>query len=185
MKKYVRCKVCGFIMEEKALEGVCPACGVPKTAFVEHKLNINEKRQAILDLHIHPITVHLPEATAIFMVGFMIIAFLAAGTIKDNLETANKILSFFFPITILVAIFSGIYDGKIRFKKLSPPYLKLKIYLGIVLLVTSIISAVLFQIYFSNFAAKIIIFVLSLINLVLCAIIGKVGGKLMESKMPG
>lgn len=172
-------------MEEKDLQGVCPACGVPKTAFVEHKLNISEKRQAILELHIHPITVHLPEATAIFTVGFMILSFLMKGTIHDNLETTSKVLSFFFPMTVLVAIFSGIYDGKVRYKKLSPPYLKLKINLGILLLAFSILSAVLFQIYFHGAAAKTIVFLLSLINLSLCGAIGKLGGKLIEAKMPG
>jgi uncharacterized membrane protein len=172
-------------MEEKDLKEVCPACGVPKTAFVEHKMNISEKRLAILDLHIHPITVHLPEAIAILTVGFMVLAFLTSGGIKESLETTTKVLSFFFPITVVVAIFSGIYDGKIRFKKLSPPFLRIKMQLGIVLLVLSVVSAILFQTSFDGSGMKVLIFVLALINLVLNAVIGKLGGKLMESKMPG
>jgi uncharacterized membrane protein len=57
--------------------------------------------------------------------------------------------------------------------------------LGIVLLVLSVVSAVLFQTSYDGSGMKVLIFVLALVNLVLNAVIGKLGGKLMESKMPG
>ncbi|AGF58467.1 putative membrane protein [Clostridium saccharoperbutylacetonicum] len=185
MKKYVRCKVCGFIMEEAELKDVCPACGVPKTAFVEHKFNINEKRQKILDLHLHPISVHFPEAIAVFILGFFILSFILPEDMSNNLLTVNKTLSIFFPITVIMAFVAGIYDAKVRFKKLSPPYLKIKIYLGIALFIGSLLMPGLFIIVSYTAVSKIFIFIVALINLGLCVVLGKMGSKLFECVMPG
>lgn len=185
MKKYVRCKVCGFIMEEKNLKDVCPACGVPKTAFVEFKYSISEKRQQILSMHLHPISVHFPEAIAVFLTGFLCLAFLLSGTISDDLIIVNKTLSIIFPITIIVGFISGLYDAKIRFKKLSPPYIKIKIYLGVFLFISSILTLVLLQSSSYTALIKTILIILAIINLGLCTVLGKIGGTLIDSKMPG
>ena len=185
MKKLVICKVCGFVMDEKDLKDVCPACGVPKTAFVEYKSRINEKRSTKLGLHLHPITVHFPEAIAVFLVGFMALAFITTGSFHSNLMTTSMILSVFFPITVIIASVTGIYEGKLRFKKLSPPWLKIKIYLGVTLFLDSLIIFYLFQIDYTNLTVKLLIFIFSLISLVLSAILGKMGGKLTECIMPG
>lgn len=185
MKKLIKCKVCGFIMEEKDLKDVCPACGVPKTAFIDYKYTISEKRQEKLNLHIHPITVHFPEAIAVFTVGFLVLSLIFSGNLGNNFFITVKILSIFFPITILIAILSGIYDGKIRFKKLSPPYLKIKIYLGSILFVSSILTALLLQFSFSSLGGKLLVLVLTFANLVINIVLGKMGGKLIDSKMPG
>ena len=80
---------------------------------------------------------------------------------------------------------SGIYDGKVRFKKLSPPYLKIKIYLGVILFVSSILTIVLIETSFRTVSEKAIVFVLSLVNLATCTALGKIGGNLTDSKMPG
>lgn len=185
MKKLVICKVCGFVMEEEDLKGVCPACGVPKTAFVEYKPKVNVKRLKVLGLHIHPITVHFPEAIAVFLTGFLFLTFLPIGTFKTDLMLTNKVLSIFFPITIIIASISGIYDGKVRFKKLSPPWLKIKIYLGVALFIVSLILLYLFNLGYYDTTVKVLAFVLSLISLGLSAVLGKMGGKLIEAIMPG
>jgi uncharacterized membrane protein/rubredoxin len=185
MKTYVRCKVCGFIMEEKDLKGVCPACGVPKTAFVEHKYNINEKRQNILSLHLHPISVHFPEAIAVFLVGFLLLSFITSEAISNDLLTVNKVLSLILPLTIIAAGISGVYDAKIRFKKLSPPYLKIKIYLGSLSFILSIIMLFLFMWPSYTLITKVLLVILAMVNLGLCVVLGKMGSKLIDSVMPG
>ena len=185
MKKYVKCKVCGFIMEERNLKEVCPACGVPKTAFIEFKYSISEKRQQILSLHLHPISVHFPEAIAVFLAGFLCLAFITTGTISDDLIIVNKTLSIIFPLTIIAACITGIYDAKIRFKKLSPPYIKIKIYLGILLFVSSIFTLIFLQSSSYNTPIKVILVILAFINLGVSVVLGKIGGTLIDSKMPG
>lgn len=185
MKKYVRCKVCGYIMEEGDLKDVCPACGVPKTAFVEHKYNVSEKRLHIISLHLHPISVHFPEAIAVFLFGFFILSLITPDSISNNLITTNQILSFFYPITVVLAFVAGIYDAKIRFKKLSPPVLKMKMYLGILLFVFSLIMPILFIAVSYTMVTQFLIFIVSIANLLLCVALGKMGGKLIDSVMPG
>lgn len=185
MKKYVRCKVCGFVTEEKNVKDVCPACGVPKTAFIEHKPIISEKRNNVLNLHIHPILVHMPEAIAIMSIIFLVGAFTTDTRVSNDFTATVKVLSMSFPIFIAAAIISGIYDGKIRFKKLSPPLLRIKIYLGIALCAASLFTAILTQIDTLTAMNKVEIILLSIINLGLCTALGKIGGTLGESKMPG
>lgn len=185
MKNYVRCKVCGYIMEAKDLKEVCPVCGVPKTAFVEYKYTISEKRQNILKQHLHPISVHFPEAIAVFLIGFLLLSFITPEDISNDLLIVNKTLSIFFPLTVLIACMAGVYDGKIRFKKLSPPYLKLKIYLGAALFVGSILVLILFFLAPYTFLVKLALFIISLVNVGLCVILGKMGGTMIGSVMPG
>lgn len=185
MKNYVRCRVCGFIMEEADLKDVCPACGVPKTAFVEHKFTIKEKRLQLLNLHLHPISVHFPEAIAVFLVGFLLLSFITPDYMSNNLLIVNKVLSIFFPLTVLLAFIAGIYDAKIRFKKLSPPYLKVKIYLGIGLFIGSLVMPFLYIFSADTLIMKLLILIISIINLLLCVRLGKIGGRLIDSVMPG
>jgi uncharacterized membrane protein len=172
-------------MEQKDLKEVCPACGVRKTAFVEFKYPINQKRQDILSLHLHPISVHFPEAISVFSVGFLFLSFLTTSSFSSDLITTVRILTLFFPLAILIASLTGIYDAKIRFKKLSPPYLKIKLYLGIALFISSLLMIFIIQTKFSNFTGKSAFMFLSLINLLLSAILGRIGGSLIDSKMPG
>lgn len=185
MKNYLRCRVCGFVMDETHLKELCPACGVKKTAFVEFKYPISEKRQSILSLHLHPISVHFPEAISVFSVGFLFLSFITTGSFSTDLITVVRTLTFFFPLTILIASLTGIYDAKIRFKKLSPPYLKIKLYLGIALFISSLLTIFILQTNFSTFAGKSIFMFLSLINLIISAVLGRIGGSLIDSQMPG
>ncbi|MDP4088959.1 MAG: rubredoxin-type Fe(Cys)4 protein [Bacillota bacterium] len=186
MKKLVICKVCGFIMEEKELKDVCPACGVPKTAFVEYKSKVSEKRSAILDLHFHPITVHFPEAIAVFLVGFTVLSFIFGGGFGADLMTTNLILAYFFPVTVVIASATGVYDGKVRFKKLTPPWLKIKIFLGTALFVVSLIVLCLFLgTDYTSSGGRLLIFLFSTIGLGLSVALGKMGGRLIHAVMPG
>lgn len=185
MKNSIRCKVCGYVMDEKNLKDVCPACGVPRTAFAPYKPSISEKRENVLNLHLHPISIHFPEAIAVFTAFFMIVAFITSGTLSNDLIIANKMLLILFPITIIVAFLTGLYDAKIRFKKLSPPLLKRKIVIGVILFVSSIASLILIMNVPFSSGEKCILLILSLVNVVTCVALGTIGGTLIDSKMPG
>lgn len=184
MKKYVKCKVCGFIMEEDELKDVCPACGVPKSAFIEFKDIVSSKRRRILNLHIHPISVHFSESIAVLSIPLFIIALITSGALNNYILFTLKTLSVLLPFSVVLAFLTGIYDGKVRFKKLSPPYLKLKIYIGTILLLSSIITPFLL---FSTLTTliKVLLFILLILNLLCSSILGKLGGRLIDSVMPG
>lgn len=184
MKKYMKCKVCGFIGEENQIKTVCPACGAPHTAFQSYTYNINEKRLKILNMHIHPILVHFPQALAFLSLIFIIIAFLAKGTTSSNFIIVEKILSILIPITVFIAIEAGVFDAKTRFKKRFGSLLKQKILIGTIFLTSSIISALLINYEIFTALGKVSIVLLSLVGFLCSGLLGKIGGTLLESKLP-
>lgn len=185
MKTYMRCKVCGFIGEEKEMQGVCPACGVPKTAFESYKYTISEKRLKILNFHLHPILVHFPQSIAMLSLMFLIVAFATKGTISANLIIVEKLCSVLLPISVIIAMAAGFLDAKQRFTKKFGPRVKQKMIIGAVFFASSVLSAIL--IYSETFSTggKVVIITLSLICFACSAVLGKLGGTLLDAKLPG
>lgn len=185
MKEYVRCKACGFITEAGKAEGICPACGVPHTAFEPYKPLVSEKRRKMMDLHIHPIIIHFPQAFGILGLILMLLIPISSGSFKITLIDTAKVILTVLPFSVLLGFLSGLYDGKLRFKKVSTPILRRKIGLGISFIVFSSICAIFIQ------SAEITttIIMLELLSLFLCNIcaagLGKMGASLLESKLPG
>jgi len=183
MKTLVRCKACGYIMEEGHLKDKCPACGVPKTAFEPYNSKVSEKRENFLSLHVHPILVHIPQGIMILYPFFTLAAILfPTGRIKSQLIDITVLLGILMPLFVVIAIITGVIDGKVRFKKLKTPDLLKKIYLGLILLVLTFILSILI---ISGVTDLLIIFVFSLGFLTLSAFLGRIGSKLTEAKLLG
>jgi uncharacterized membrane protein len=140
-KCYVRCKACGFIIEEGKLGDFCPACGVKRVAFIPDTERISDKRRALLEAHIHPIIVHIPQAFAFSALVLAIGLLFIPGSLLIHTWYSLQVLAFFLPIAGIAGLLSGLYDGKIRFKKVSTPYLKQKIIIGCVFIVDSMALA--------------------------------------------
>lgn len=185
MKKYVRCKVCGFIGEEKEMQDVCPACGVPKTAFESYHYTISEKRLKVLNFHLHPILVHFPQSIALLSLVFLIVAFTTKGTMSANLMIVEKLCSVLLPISVVFAMGAGYLDAKQRFTKKFGPRVKQKIIIGAVFFAASVLSTILIYTKAFNTGGKAAIIVLSLICFACSGLLGKLGGSLLEAKLPG
>ena len=189
MKNQVRCKACGFIMNQDKLGEVCPACGVPKTAFEEYKDPMSEKRKRIIDMHMHPIIIHFPQAFGIaipaFIVLGLILNFISEHPFSELFFSAVAVLIFFLPLSAAVAIIAGIIDGHTRFKKLNTIILKQKIVTGMILLVLSAIMAVYSLIDPVTSSSFIFVFILSLLCVPCQIMLGQLGSKIMDSKLPG
>ncbi len=184
MPNLVRCKACGFVIREDRLGDVCPACGVPRSSFEPYKEKVSEKRQKILDMHLHPVLVHFPEAFGIFILILSAIGFIATGGFRAVLLCAIPLLAIFLPIFAVFAILSGVLDGKTRFKKLDTPHLKKKIIFGTVFLGLSIILAIGSSIMIYTPYGLIFVFSLSLACVLVGGILGLIGGSLLEAKLP-
>ena len=183
MKKYLKCKVCGFIGQEGAIKKVCPACGAPITAFESYEYKMSEKRLKILKMDIHPILVHFPQSLAFLSLVFIVAAFFSQGEIRGDIITTEKILSILLPITVLIAMVGGTIDAKTRFKERFGPLIKQKIVLSSILLATSIITAILFnQEAFSALGMASII-ILSIVCFTCSFLIGKKGSNLDDAKL--
>jgi len=186
MKQYVRCKACGYIMEADKLGQFCPACGVSAKVFEPYEEKISEKRKRILDLHIHPIIVHLPQGMApLIVVLAAALAVLGEGSLRSILLDATRVLAVLLPLSTLLAIGSGILDGKTRFKKLTTQILVRKMVTGALFFALSLAAGVL-ALFTPLAAAALGAFaVLELLSLVAAVLLGHWGFGLINARMPG
>jgi uncharacterized membrane protein/rubredoxin len=185
MSELMRCKACGFIADNNNIKRVCPACGLPKTVFEPWKEKISKKRKMLLELNLHPISVHFPQAIASFIPLFIIGYLFLEQEIGIQLLTASKILAWLFPFSVIGAIIAGLFDGKIRLKKLTTPFLKRKIILGTILF---IFSSVIFALVVSQGLEQNNIYLilgLSIAAIVCQVFLGKIGSKLMYTRLNG
>jgi len=178
----LKCKACGYIIDQGKLKDVCPACGLPKTVFEPYKDNASPGRNAIINMHLHPIAVHFPQAFVIVLIPLIVI-----GLITDinDIMAAAKVLSLVLPAFTLAALIAGLIDGKIRFKKLSTPALKTKIIFGTILLILScIVASTVFLFGLGTISALTVVALL-----ILCTgcqvVLGSIGAKLMMAKLGG
>jgi hypothetical protein len=180
-----RCKACGLILDESKIGDLCPACGVPRSAFEPYTERVSLNRKRLLDLHIHPIMVHIPQALIsllpLMVAGLIIlpeqygIAFLNTATVLSSL----------LPLSAGAAALTGIVDGRIRFKKITTPYLKKKMMIGgIMLLMTVGMAAIALTAGFSGFYVPLYL-ALNAACLLCQYLLGTIGVRLMFSVLPG
>ena len=130
MSEMVICKSCGFIMEKGKLGDRCPACGVPAKMFLPHDERISPRRKMLLSLDIHPVMVHFPQAFTATILLLSLAGLVVHGPLGPFLEATVRTLGALLPFTIALSFISGLFDGKLRFRKVSTPLLKKKMILG-------------------------------------------------------
>ncbi|HPV42111.1 MAG TPA: rubrerythrin [Spirochaetota bacterium] len=181
----LKCKACGFIINEKKLGNICPACGVSRSAFEPYKENISKKRKTILGLNLHPIAVHFPQAFVTIIPPFLLLGVAVNPPLGHELLVTVKIAALLMPFTVAAAFICGVIDGKTRFKRLTTPYLKRKISAASVLLLLSAAMAVTVFIYGTEYPGRLILLLLSL-GCIACEIyLAEIGKTLINSKLPG
>lgn len=186
MKELARCKSCGFIMEKDKLHGVCPACGVPDKMFEPYVEKIAPFRKFILSLDLHPIMVHYPQAFSMSVFLLSLLALFTAGGLHDKIVSAIVVLGSVLPVTVILAFCAGVYDGTIRFRRVTTPILKKKIALGALFFLFScaICAAVVFR-PLTGWQAFLSVTGLSLAAIVCGGYLSRLGTSLLNSKFPG
>ncbi len=185
-KKLMICSVCGYIINEGYKGDVCPACGVAKTAFQPYVDKMSPKRRKILNLHIHNILVHFPQAFSLLMLFLIVMSLFLKESSKFDFMTTFKILSFFLPFSVVVSIISGVIDGKTRFKRITTPILKKKITVAILFFIFSIGVVLLLNV--STIAPAVLLRLLIVLTGIcaLCSLfLGYNGGRLSGKEVPG
>ncbi|MBN1534035.1 MAG: hypothetical protein JXA20_15300 [Spirochaetes bacterium] len=180
-----RCKACGLIINESKIKDLCPACGVPKITFEPYTERVSLNRKRLLDLHMHPIMVHIPQAL------ISLLPLMVAGHILlperygiAFLHTAT-VLSALLPVSAAATVVSGMLDGRIRFKKITTPYLKQKMLIGgIMLLMTVGMAAIAVTSGFVGFYVPLYLG-LNALCLLCQYLLGTIGVQLMFSVLPG
>lgn len=184
MDNTIRCKACGLVLPEKSLKEVCPACGVPKTSFEPYKDTVSAERRFILNLHLHPIIVHFPQAFSVLIPFLIIGTIIIDGGWGERFQYTLDILSLLLPLSTIAAIATGLIDAKMRFKKYSTPYIRIKIIAGSALFVLSS-SLAGFLWGPPSGVSDAVILGISIMCVICNVILGMTGGKLMEAILPG
>jgi rubredoxin/peptidoglycan/LPS O-acetylase OafA/YrhL len=186
MANLMRCKACGFVTDQGKIKDVCPACGVPAKMFEPYTHAVSLKRRRILDLHTHPVLVHFPQAFALTLFLLSFFAFFVPQILLAILDHTIKVLSALLPFFVIPAIATGILDGKLRFRKVTTPLLKKKILLSLIFFITAVVLAALaLSGGFLTSPTHIIFTLLTLIISLCGALLGLIGGKLLDAKFPG
>ena len=186
MVNFIRCKACGYVTREGKIKDICPACGVGAKMFAPYTDPISEKRRMLLGLHSHPIMVHFPEAFSITLFLLAVSSYFAPGAIKEALFAAIQVISLPLPFFVILAIITGLFDGKIRFRKVTTPLLKKKIVIGMFLLIISIaLTFVAFSGWLPASPVREYFILLTIIAVACGTGLGLIGGDLMDAKFPG
>jgi rubredoxin len=181
----LRCKACGYIINENKLGDICPACGVPRTAFEPYKENISKKRKMILGLNLHPIAVHFPQAFATLIPPFILLGVAVGQSVGYDLLATVRVVSVLMPLTVAAAIAAGLIDARTRFKKLSTPIIIKKIITGSILLALSILVAAVAIVYGTDYPGRLFLLILSL-GCIICEIfLAEIGKTIINAKLPG
>jgi hypothetical protein len=130
--------------------------------------------------------VHFPQAFAITLFLLAVLSYVASPAIKEALFTSIQVISFLLPYSAILALLTGLFDGKIRFRKLTTPFLKKKIIIGLLFINISIALAFLaFSGGLPTSPIREYFTLLAIIAVVCGAGLGLLGGRLMEAKFPG
>ncbi len=186
MDDFIRCKACGYVTTKGKLGDVCPACGVPAKMFEAYKHPLSPHRRRPLDLHMHPVAVHFPQAFGLTLLLLSLLALVMPDSLRSDLHATQRVLAFALPFFVLLSIATGLFDGKIRFRKLTTPFMKKKIFLGGVLFC---VSVALFGLAASgqmhNTVTQICFATLATAASLCGALLGLIGGRLLDAKFPG
>lgn len=185
MKQLVMCKTCGFIIDEEKLRNICPACGAGRNEFRNYTENISARRKRILDLNIHPMILNFPQAISVLIPVCIIIASNFPATIRGDFMSTARVLAFLFPAAVLAAFCAGLFDARVRFGKLSTPYIKRKIILGIILYILSAVIALLVFQYGYSSKTQPVILILSGLSIACEVLLASIGKKLRNAVIGG
>ena len=182
MQQMVICKSCGYIMAQSKLGETCPACGVKAQMFIPHDERISDKRKLLLALDLHPILVHFTQAYTATILALSLLALLVKPGWLERIMTVVIVLGYAVPFTVVAAFAAGLYDGKIRFRKVKTPLLVKKMVLGSILFA---LTCGVFLCVLCNPLPLALIALLSAIAMVCASILGFWGVSLLNSRFPG
>lgn len=179
------CKPCGYVMTESELGDVCPACGLPRKVFTEHKERMSAGRSKWLHLDLHPIAVHFPQTLLVLMLQALLLNVVFPNFHPSVMLGAATFTAVLFPFSVLGAFLSGLADGKMRFKSLTTPTMKKKILYSTFMLIASIFTPFLALGNVDSLMTKLLLIVCGLVALVCGFVLGHEGKRLMNIGMGG
>jgi uncharacterized membrane protein len=186
MAELLRCKSCGYVVEAGRVGQVCPACGVPRKMMEPWKDPLSPRRRFLLGLDVHPIIDHFSISFATCAVVVAVLVLLFPDFFRQAAANLMRVFIGVLPFTVLASYVSGLYDGKLRFRRTSTPALRVKKVLGALFLIFTATAAVLTFMLdpFTTWVSASII-VLEVLGLVCAFVLGRSGKDLLSAYFPG
>jgi O-antigen/teichoic acid export membrane protein len=183
----VRCKACGYIMEQGKLRDRCPACGAPRTSFEPYTDPVGPRRRRTLSFHLHPIAVHFPTTLAVAVFIFSFAAPFFGGQARVYLTDTTKILALFLPLTIILAVALGWIEGLIRFRKIgNSQILKRKIlYASLFFVETAVLAVLVWVGGLQGVGYSLPTIVLGAVAIYFAILLGLLGMSISNAAFPG
>lgn len=179
------CKPCGYVMKESELGEVCPACGLPRKVFIEHKERMSPGRAKWLHLDLHPIAVHFPQTLLVLMIQALLINVFFPNFYPEVLLGSVSYTAVLFPFAVVGAFLSGLADGKMRFKSVMTPTLKKKIVWSSIMTIASVFTPFLAAGGVDTLQTKLLLIACGMVALVCGFVLGHEGKRLMNIGMGG
>lgn len=177
--QYIICRVCGYIETADKSEEACPACGFPKTVWTEFKpRKLNPTRKMLLDLHLHPIAVHFPIVGSVLSFVLPLLALIVPVSFGVRLMDMATLGCMVMPLLVLLGGISGAIGGKLRYKTMTAPLLKTKMYLSAVYFLLALAQAYLACTEGVQFGNAVYFIGLGIASFLVSAYLGKKGSHL-------
>ena len=185
MKNQMRCKACGYIMREDRLRETCPACGVPRTSFELWKDTVSPRRRFIIDLNLHPIALHFPQAFSMLLPVLIILDQFIPLPRGIEVTQAIRVLAILVFPAAFAAFAAGIIDGHARFKKLGNSVLVSKMVIGSVFLGSAFALSFTAFINYTIEPVRWSLFALAMACIAFQIALAQIGKRLMCVYLPG
>ena len=185
MANYIRCRACGYVLDENHLKELCPACGLPKTVFEPYTKKIAPRRKFLLDQHFHPIAVHFPQVFLLLAAFMPLLSQYAADPVRSEFLAIAKWSVLVLPFTVLAGFLTGLFDGQLRFKKIKTPLLINKMIAGTIFQLLSIAAFILYLMNGFADSSFWIIVSLNLLCIPLSIYLGRAGSSMFDSFIAG
>jgi hypothetical protein len=186
MDTTMRCRSCGYVTAEGKLEAVCPACGMPRKMFEPWTDPVGGKRRALLEMNLHPMVIHFPVAFTASTFALSLFSLFFPRFLGNLATNLLVVMTAVLPLTVLAGWAAGMFDGRIRFRRVTTPLLVRKMAMGGSVFLETLAAAVLmFAFGLDPVWVRIVIAVLLGISLGAVAVLAKIGASLLCAKSPG
>lgn len=186
MAELLRCKSCGYVVESDRVGDVCPACGVPRKMMEPWKDPMSARRRFLLGLDVHPIIDHFSISFATCAAAVALLVLLFPGVLFQSTTDVMRVFVGVLPLAVIASYVSGLYDGKLRFRKTTTPALRTKKVLGLVFLVSTLAAAVFaFAFDTSRTWVRAAVFALEVLGLGCAFVLGRRGKDLLGAFFHG
>jgi len=173
------------VLKESSLGEVCPACGYKRRVFEPYEDPVSPRRRFLLDLDAHPILVHFPQAFVSILPPLVLLNWVFPDFFGNELAAVIAFCALVLPLLTAGALASGLFDAKLKFKRLSPPLPRRKIAVGGVLLLLSTAGALLVGLQGYHAGTRLYLLLLAGGMLVCAVLLGMMGKRLLPAILRG